>query len=556
MGARARQVAVAAGLLVGAAALLASGVMDGPTTANAQDGAMEATRLAEPVRLDKHTYLKRLSLDLRKRLPTWEEYEALDSQQDVSPEDIARMLDSEGFLEVMNDYHRDLLWANVSNIQYIQFPWDLTRTTVGPGDDSHTVHFLRRKAVYFRGGPQDGENDFIPCGAWEATFDAQGRPEVTCDPQTGRCLEGWVWVEPYWAPGEQLKVCAFDAQESDTSLSGDVSCGSRNSRREPTCGCGANMRYCDFRGDGVDVQTEVGLALGEQMLKVIEWVIAEDRPYHEILTTRRSFVNGKLIHYYRHQLDLTANVDLAPAPVEGLFLPEVPWTDDTWYPVLQDEDHSGLLTSYAFLLRFQTNRGRVNRFYNAFLDSYFDASKGQDTPGCESGGADLTRQCGCQRCHVAVEPWAAYWARWKQQGAGFLSEEEFPVFDQTCETCARQGIGSCPAYCRNQYVVETVPADREPYVGYLRGYEFLKEQHRIHAAAGPRLWVERTIQDGSLAAGIVSKMWQHFMRRPFNASKADQEIKTDLQRRFVASDYNIKVLVQAIVTHPAYRRIR
>ena len=68
--------------------------------------------------------------------------------------------------------------------------------------------------------------------------------------------------------------------------------------------------------------------------------------------------------------------------------------------------------------------------------------------------------------------------------------------------------------------------------------------------------VERTLQDGSLAEGVVSKMWVHFMRRPFDGGKADTEIRRQLVYRFMESGYDIKALVKAIVTHPTYRRIR
>ncbi len=528
-----------------------------PSRAEAQDASGTAMDMARESSLDRYATLKRLSLDLTGAPPTLEQYEALDGLPDVPEEAIDAMLASEEFLEGMRTYHRDLLWANVSNIQYIQFQWDLTRVAVGPPNDRHTVHYLRRKGVYYRGGLGDDENDAIPCHNRPATFDAQGRIEVECDRETGRCLEGWVWVEPFWAPETEIKVCAFDAQEAERSESGGVGCGTMASQRETTCGCGPNMRYCDFRGDGIDVQLQVGLALGEQMIKLIEWVIEGDKPYHEILTTRMSFINGPLVHYYKHQMALATNVNLDPAPVDPVFLPDLAWTDDqTWLPVLQGEEHSGILTSYAFLLRFQTNRGRVNRFYNAFLDSHFDAAQGTDSPDCKTDSADLTKVCGCQKCHNAVEPWAAHWARWRQQGGGYLAESAFPIYDEVCEDCARSGIGTCPAYCRNEYVVSIVPADREPYLGVLRGYEFLGEQHQINATYGPRLWVERSIQDGSLASATVSKMWQHLMRRPLTASKADTDARLDLTRRFVQSDYNIKALVKAIVTHPAYRRIR
>lgn len=546
--------ALTAVTLVGAGGL-ALWAWQGPPTAQAQDGAAtDALRLAETASLDKTAYLKRLSLDVRGHVPQWEEYAALDEAEDVPEALIDDMLDSEGFREVMRHYHRDLLWANVSTIQYIQFHWDLARVNVTNEGQTHLIHYMRRRSAYYRGGPDDPENVSIPCGGWEATFDEDGRPETVCDDETGRCLEGWVWVEPYWEPGTEVKVCAFDAQEAEVG-EGGVACGSRGSRRETTCGCGPNLAYCDA-GFGVNVQLTVGESLAEQMLEVIDWVIREDRPYHEILTTRRSFLNGPLAHYFRHQLDLAANVTMTPSPLEGDFLPDIAWNDPSWVPVLQGEEHSGILTSYAFLLRFQTNRGRVNQFYNAFLDSYFDASKGVNSPDCVESSGDLTKMCGCQKCHVAVEPWAAYWARWKQQGGGYLDPARFPLYDDDCRTCAEMGIGTCPNHCRQEYVLQAVPAEREPYVGYLRGYEFLKEQHQVHAEAGPRLWVERTLQDGSLAEGVVSKMWVHFMRRPFDGGKADTEIRRQLVFRFMESGYDIKALVKAIVTHPTYRRIR
>lgn len=529
-----------------AATALGLAAPSGAQEMNAKD-AMEA---AAPVQLDKYGYLKRLSLDLRAAPPTWEEVESLESAQDVPESVIDAWLDSDGFLEVMEDYHRDLLWLNVSNFSYVQFPWDLSRSTVGPSGDQHQVHYLRWRSPYHRGAPGTADNANIPCGHWPATFDAMGNPERVCEAD-GTCREGWVWVSPYWAPETQVKVCALDAQTARTG-NGGIACNSTASRRETSCGCGPNLSFCDFG----TVEREVGQAMSEQPLQIIRWVIAQDRPYHEILTTRQSFVNGRLVHYYKNQMGLVSLLDLQPKPVDDVFMPDVPYTDTTWYPVLQGEEHAGILTSYGFLLRFQTNRARVNRFYNAFLDSAFDASKGTGTADCTNEGADLTKRCYCQNCHVAVEPWAAYWARWKQQGGGYLSQGDFPIYDDVCAQCARTGVGSCPSRCRNEYVVETVPADREPYLGYLRGYEFLKPDHQLHTEVGPRLWVDRTLQDGSLGRGIVSKLWKHFMQRPFNDTHADKVTQEELFATFVSSNYNIKALVKAIVTHPAYRRLR
>lgn len=540
---------------VGAAVVAASALWAAPPT-QAQEGAMGAMDRAQAVELDAYGHLKRISLDLRGEVPRWEEYQALEGRDAVPDAIIDEYLRSPQFLDVMEDWHRDLLWANVSTFQYIQFPWDLSAATVGPDTDRHTVLHLRRKAVYFRGGPADQENDLIPCGHWPATWDQDGSLELTCDPQTGRCLEGWVWVEPYWAPESPVKVCALDAQSFDASPNAGVSCKTTASRRDTGCGCGPNLAWCDYRAGDLNVERMVGDSLNGQLMQIIRWVIDEDRPYHEILTTRRSYINGPLAHYYKYQMELASTIDLSPAPVEEIFLPDLRWDDPTWVPVLHGPEHSGILTAYGFLLRFQTNRSRVNRFYNAFLDSYFDASKATGAANCVDEGADLTKRCYCQNCHLAVEPWAAHWARWKQQGGGYLSPAQYPVYDQVCEDCARTGIGSCPTRCRNDYVVETVPEDRLPYLGKLRGYEFLREGDEINADAGPRLWVERSLQSGALAQGIVSKLWQRLMQRPFGDNKADLAIRDQLVSEFVTSNYNLRVLVKAIVTQPAYRRIR
>lgn len=525
-----------------------------PSVAAAQESPQQALEQAQKVELDKHAYLRRLSFDLRNAPPSWEEQEALRGVEGVPDALLDQWLDSDGFLEVMVDFHRDLLWTNVTNFQYIQFPWDLSRVTVGPTGDTHVVYHQRRKGAYYRGGPSAVENQLIPCGHWPATFDAQGNPELTCEPD-GTCREGWVWVEPYWAPDTSIKVCALDAQEREFGAGG-VSCKTTASRTEPSCGCGPGMAFCDWAGDGLNVQDEVGRSFSEQTLQIVRWVIAEDRPYHELLTTRMSFVNGPIVHYFKNQIALASLIDLQPIPVDPIFLPDIPYTDTEWYPILQGEEHAGILTSYGFLLRFQTNRSRVNRFYNAFLDSAFDASKSEGSDDCVNEGADLTKRCYCQNCHVAVEPWAAYWGRWRQQGGGYLSAERYPIYDALCEQCARTGASSCPQYCRNEYVIETVPADREPYLGYLRGYEFLKPEHAIHTEAGPRLWVERSLQDGALARGMVSKLWKHFAQRELTDSQADRALADELFRVFVNSNYNTKALVKAIVTHPTYRRLR
>lgn len=540
---------------VGAWALLGP---EGAREARADEG-MLGTELVAKQELDRFTYLKRLSLDLRGTVPEFEEFEALEGEADVPEATIDAMLASDAFLDTMRDYHRSLLWTNVNNIDFVNFNWDLTRTTVGPTEDRHTVYYVRRKSDEYRGGPEDREGMSIPCGHWEQTeWNSDGSP-VTMPGDDGRRMDGWVWVEPYWNQGNPsasgpIKVCAFDAQTAAYSTTG-VECKSRASSRELSCGCGPNLNWCGITA-GFNNELVVGEQINAQMLQLVEWVIANDRPYHELLTTNRSFVNGPLIHYYKYQNQLASNVDLSPSPVDTVFLPDMDFNDYRWVEVVQGDEHAGILTSIGFLLRFQTNRSRVNTFYNVFLDNYFDSTKGTDPDDCSKDSANLRERCGCGSCHRNVEPWAAYWGRFKEQGSGFLEPQTYPAYSEECERCAQDPTLACSTTCRNNYVVETVPEDHLPYLGQLKSLEFLEESEFDHTVGGPKLWVQRTLYDGSLARGVVSKLWQRLMQRPFSNSAADLAIRDDLIRTFVESDYNLKALVKAIVTHPAYRRIR
>ena len=67
------------------------------------------------VTLDKYQYLRALSLDLRGELPSPEEYEALESLEDVSEALIDGYLISEQFADRAVRWHMAHLWTNITN---------------------------------------------------------------------------------------------------------------------------------------------------------------------------------------------------------------------------------------------------------------------------------------------------------------------------------------------------------------------------------------------------------------------------------------------------------
>ena len=118
-------------------------------------------------------------------------------------------------------------------------------------------------------------------------------------------------------------------------------------------------------------------------------------------------------------------------------LQDVDFLDETWVPVSLSDNHDGILTAPGWLLRHQTNRGRANRFYGAFLCNEFVLPEGGvgELSGTETPTPNLTRRQGCLGCHARLEPWAAYWGRWAEAGMVFRSPEAFPEYVEECADC-------------------------------------------------------------------------------------------------------------------------
>ena len=87
-----------------------------------------------------------------------------------------------------------------------------------------------------------------------------------------------------------------------------------------------------------------------------------------MLTGHTMFVNGPLVHFLRYQTKVPAHVRFNEVPIPPELLPDLTFDqEDTWVPVELGEEQSGILTSMAYLMKFQTRRVRANRFFNAFL---------------------------------------------------------------------------------------------------------------------------------------------------------------------------------------------
>jgi hypothetical protein len=186
--------------------------------------------------LDATRWLRSTSLAVRGLVPTPEEYAAV---VEASPEDLDFLLEtlvdewlvSDAFADRFVRLHRDLFWNNISDQRLHS-----VNVTLTAGNNT-TTQWYRAGTMATR---YRGRN--VRCLNEPARFDDEGHILTTPQPD-GSNREGWVWINPYWAPDTQIAVCAFDAQDRVVSQNG-ITCNSSQGLLELDCGCGPNMNWC------------------------------------------------------------------------------------------------------------------------------------------------------------------------------------------------------------------------------------------------------------------------------------------------------------------------
>ena len=478
-------------------------------------------------------YLRSLTLDLAGRLPMDAEYERVNVEGGVSDAFINELLNNGDFAIQATRFHGQFLWNNLSTI-------NLTAGSFRLGRAAGNLHWRRQAARAYRGAD-------VPCLDEPARFDGSGRPVQNEDGQ-----EGFVEVNPYWLPeGEMIKVCAFDAQETSVSSTGTV-CNRRGANNDAECGCGPNLTWCAVN----ESNRAVTASMTESLSRFVQSVFERHEPYSALFDSRRGFMNGPLSHFYRYMTDITAGVTFEPLPVNLDLTPEIHFLDaDGWTEYLLPEAHAGLLTHPAFLLRFQTNRARANRFYDAFLCDGFQAPEG-GLPVADTGDAlnpDLQQRTGCQYCHARLEPAAAHWGRWSEQGVGYLDAENFPQERSDCVRCAQSNQG-CNAECRNFYHISSLSPEDFPYLGQLHAYRFLDENKHENVTQGPKRLAYHGIESNRLPHCIAGRTAEWLLGR--SISNDEEDWLAQITREFVWSDLNFRALVKSIVSSQTYRSVQ
>ena len=581
------------------AALLATAAVVAPSV-SAQAAEDNVCRLHAP--LQPTRLLRRTALALLGRVPSIDEYHQVEHLKPGSDEFSAVLdswFESDEYRDQMRRYHMQLLWANPDGVTLRDGNMLLTRVSDGNGGFIWRLPSVAMRRAY-RGGTGLHECQPVPQTTLEPGYTFGAKP--FCEPQGNDaagpyCQEGYVEVNPYWAPQTTIKVCAFDAQTAETfeyTREKDVNAGTYRcddwqartldqstapgAQRVDSCGCGPDLDYCMATGGSVNTDLVVTGAMRGQMLRLVDDYTRGQAPYSELLTTKRSYLNGPLTHFLRYHAPMASPGRTHNQVHDDVPLPDIPWTDDNWYPLERKDLHAGLLTMPAYLLRYQTNRGRANRFRIAFMGQYFVPSK-TATPGCVEDTEDVTNKCYCAGCHVTLEPMSMYFGSFAEAGSSSLLylQKEFADDPATSIAedyydCAYQWLPRGFSLCNRLYkrieVEDPNDAEKTIRVRRLAALAFADDHPSFEENfdKGPgELLVDHAFKQlngkeySFFAWATVRHLFQFLVGRELDVDPLspdnEQELLDTLALSFESSDYNFRQLAKTIVTLPTFRRM-
>ena len=497
------------------------------TTAQAQDDGLQPFLASDRNAL---AHARAVSLDVRGRPLSIEEVDALLAAGELDAATLDAWLASPDFGQQVVRHHQGLFLNNVV------FNIDPFRTLRDYGQFGFGVWYSYFLSPVHRG------TGMTNCTDYEADVNELNQPQSWRMHWNGGRDEGAVDVQPWWDMDSTIRVCAYDAQLTEVSAAGNA-CDSYEGQFDTDCGCGPNLIWCTVDSQQELVREGLSDAISQRVLEVVN----ADEPYSEILTDPSRYVNGPMIEYYRNRSAFSTTL-ISPVPIEDL--PDIaPDAADTWVRVEGGDHLAGALTEPGWLLRFQTNRGRANRFFTEFLcGEFIPPESGIMEIAEENPTPDLSQKPVCMDCHTVLEPWAAYWGRWQEVGTLHYDPADYPAYSEECAAC---GPNCQDSFCRQNYLMRVRHPHEEAYFGTLKSYVFLIGDAEEHPDFGPALWADEITSDGRLARCAAEKAAIWLLGRP------EQEIDPDLingwAADFSASGLSYRALIRSIVTSPAYR---
>lgn len=322
--------------------------------------------------------LRRLSLDLRGAPPSARDVDEVRSGRKSVDDKLEEFLASNDFLRTFELYHMDLV-----------------RPRTGIFNKPASLSLIQPRKT------SAGQ-------VWLSQWLLSDLKSGGCDP------DAVVEVSPYWNRRQTVKVCKQTASEARTVTAPNgtqVDCATDEGQTTGLCGCGPHLTYCYRREDRQYVKN----SMLKEMARVAMEVVKEDRPYSEVITADWSMWNGRLEHFY-------ARLDGRLGELKD---------PDVYRPyarVDRGPEHSGVLTTHAYLNFFYNGRRWSQRTFESFLchetwPDYDLLDQHDDGPPVSyrrhpTAPPDINVNSGraCAACHLQLDGLSRVKDRWDNFG--------------------------------------------------------------------------------------------------------------------------------------------
>lgn len=294
--------------------------------------------------------------------------------------------------------------------------------------------------------------------------------------------------------------------------------------------------FNDYKGMDEDNETaryarkEIINAINNEPLQLIEHVVRNDLPFTEILTADYTLVNYYSARSYNKLDDITFKKVSNPENEH------LPYDSGEFKKAKLPVPTAGILTSSAFITRYPTSNGNLNRHrsytvYKLFLDTDI-----LEIPGSRVQADDITvdnptlNNPVCQGCHLIMDPVSSSFRHW--QSGEFREDEWEKNWDQ--ETILPPGFNGT-----------TMPEGHE----------------------APLQWLaEQIVKDPRFALSTVKTLFSEITGHPLlptpneNSSEVEawlydyqQEQLQGFAEDFISSGYNVKELIVDFVMSDYFR---
>ncbi|WP_218110342.1 hypothetical protein [Oligoflexus tunisiensis] len=256
----------------------------------------------------------------------------------------------------------------------------------------------------------------------DAYFLEQNSEGIWYSPTKGDCTSAnAVTSSAWWLNAEEtLSICAniVSTQLSVTINSTYYGCTWADGFLREGCGCGPEQILCYPKSLRPGLMQD----LSQEFKDRAAYVYANELSWKDLLSTPALYGNRPLAQFYLVNQYIVP-WQTAPTASEFVRLRQIPMTEKTWFEVPAiGAERSGIVTSPAFMRRFNNPRSRIRALTDALLCHDVDGSLNTSSistlvnPDTNALGQSIVTRPECATCHYGMDNLASTLFGWNDQG--------------------------------------------------------------------------------------------------------------------------------------------